>query len=244
MKRPPKAVSFDMDETLVDKEPTGVLAFIEYCGRFGLPVERHHFAQIERFRQKYFADTTKIGELINGMGSKAFWLHYNSLVLEDVLGFAPAEQVVELLTATFAREYRPRVYILDDVRHTLKFLKDRDIPMAIITTRNVGLDLGINLGKVEHELEDLGVAKFFSRIVGLSSSGETKPHSSVFIETAAALNVSISELLHVGNDYYSDYQGALNSGAQAALLDRHEIFDGVPGQIRTMDHIFSLWQNI
>ncbi|MCB9469927.1 MAG: HAD hydrolase-like protein [Candidatus Obscuribacterales bacterium] len=226
---------------MIDKKPTGVLAFIEYSSRVGIPVEEKHFSTIERFRQKYFSDGAAVSEAIKSMGAKAFWLHYNSLVLSEVLGYKPEDELVETLTATFAKEYRPEVFMFDDVRSTLKSLKEKGIPMGIITTRAAGVDLGLNLGKVEQELEALGVADYFSFIIGVSPSGETKPHPSVFREAADSASVDISELLHVGNDFYADYQGALASGAQAALLDRHTLFSDVANRIENMEDILSFW---
>jgi FMN phosphatase YigB (HAD superfamily) len=237
--KPPLAVSFDLDETLIDKEPTGTLAFIDYCSNAGLPVQRHHFAVIEKFRQKYFADSAAVSQSIAAKGSKTFWLHYNSLVLHEVLGYTPEISLIEALTEKFTKEYRPRVLMFDDVRETLKRLKELGIPMGIITTRNAGVDLGINLGKVEHELADLGVAEYFSFIIGLSPTGQAKPHASVFAAAAAAVKVSIEELLHVGNDIYADYEGALEAGAQGALLDRHELFTDVTGRISSMNSILT-----
>lgn len=236
-RKPPKAVSFDMDETLIDKEPTGTLAFIEYCNNAGLPVQRQHFAVIEKFRQKYFANSAFVSKLIAATGSKAFWLHYNSLVLKEVLGFTPEVSLIEALTERFAKEYKPRIFMFDDVRETLKTLKEFGIPMGIITSRYEGGDLGINLGKVEHELADLGVTEYFSFVIGLSPTGQTKPHASVFEAAADSAKVNLGELLHVGNDFYADYEGALNAGAQGALLDRHELFTDVPGRITSMTSI-------
>jgi len=237
----PLAVSFDMDETLIDKEPTGTLAFMDYCREAGLPVERQHFAVIEKFRQKYFSDGASVSKAIALMGSKGFWLQYNGLVLEAALGYLPENDLVESLTETFAAKYRPRVFMFDDVRSTLKRLKELEIPMGIITTRNAGVDLGLNLGKVEQELADLGVAQYFSFIIGVSSSGQTKPHASVFNDAAEGLKVSVQDLLHVGNDFYADYEGALNAGAQGLLLDRHELYLDSAGRIDNMEQILSRW---
>lgn len=238
----PLAVTFDMDETLIDKTPTGTLAFIDFCQHYGIPLQRSHHRQIERFRQRYFSDGESIKQSLESMGSKAFWLNYNRLLLVDVLGYEPENSLMESVGAAFTREYRPKVFMHDDVRDTLKKLKNLGIPIGIITTRNAGFDLGLDLGKVEQELEDLDVASYFTFVIGTSPSGQTKPHRSVFDAAAKSVNVPLQNLLHIGNDFYADYQGALDAGAQALLLDRNEFFEEVPGRICSMTEIFSLFE--
>jgi len=238
--KPSAAISFDLDETLIERDPPESKLFIEICQSAGIPLDDSHFNQIERFRQQFFSDMEFVSERFRRLGGKAFWQEYNRSVVGYLTSKVPNNRQIREITGTFQTSYDPKTTICPDVLNTLLVLSERNLPLGVLTSRPAWANLGIKLPSLAFELNKLGLSKFFSFKIDLLPGGFLKPHHKVFQSAASASGIRLEQLLHVGNDLYSDYMGATTAGAQAVLLDRHGAFPEVFCRISSMEELLFL----
>src|SRR5262249_49559239 len=70
-----------------------------------------------------------------------------------------------------------------------------------------------------------------------SEVGWRKPDPRFFAALGAATDLAAEQILHVGDDPENDYQGAINAGLQALLLDQALKSPGFAGP-----HLRQLWE--
>lgn len=111
--------------------------------------------------------------------------------------------------------------VFDDVHPTLERLRVLGVPLGGIS------NFDERLPSILHEL---GLRDYLDVLTTSWSHGEAKPDASIFHATFAALQASAGrtklkpgvyeDVLHVGDDFKRDYEGARAAGAQARLLCR------------------------
>jgi len=74
--------------------------------------------------------------------------------------------------------------------------------------------------RIEEILIALNLSIWFDSVVFSSRTGAAKPHPGIYRRAMAELEIEPHEMLHVGDSYTRDWQGARDAGAQALLLDR------------------------
>lgn len=236
----PLAVSLDLDGTIIEKTPPGAIAFLDCCLRLGLPVTRDCFRTVERIYQRYFANKSRVQRRVLQLGIEGFWRNYNHLVLRMLLGSSVEPLDVDLITKKFAESYSPDISVSEDTRFTLETLRKRRIPLCIITDRNV-----IFRGSVDprDDLCAMGLIGYFDFILGGTPGGASKPDPTIFMSAASRFGVNVRNLVHLGDDFYSDYQAALRAGARGLLLDRHQVYPEVPGTISRLSDVLDLFSH-
>lgn len=101
---------------------------------------------------------------------------------------------------------RQRVVLFDDVLPALEWLSSR-FPIAAITNGNSNLGL-------------IGLAHFFPITIAAKEAGVAKPDPEIFHMASRALGVAPSQMLHIGDDWQLDVEGAYSAGLQAAWIVR------------------------
>ena len=74
-------------------------------------------------------------------------------------------------------------------------------------------------GIVHARMERMDIRQYISVVLTSDRHGEPKPSSSIFHAAAQQLWVRPGAVLHVGNSYTTDYQGAHGAGMRAVLVD-------------------------
>lgn len=77
-------------------------------------------------------------------------------------------------------------------------------------------------------LDALGVSAFFERLVGLDTTGVSKPHEKPFLEAARLAGASVAECLSVGDRYDIDIALPLEMGMGGILVDGVEDVYALP----------------
>jgi FMN hydrolase / 5-amino-6-(5-phospho-D-ribitylamino)uracil phosphatase len=103
---------------------------------------------------------------------------------------------------------RQRVTLFDDARPALEFLAAR-FPLVSVSNGNA-------------DLQRIGLGGFFRASICAREFGVGKPDPRIFHAAAGALDVTVGDVLHVGDDTTLDMLGALNAGMQAAWVNRTE----------------------
>lgn len=104
---------------------------------------------------------------------------------------------------------RQKVEFYDDVLPALSWLAAR-FPLVAVTNGTADLALA-------------GCSAFFRASLSARAFGAAKPHASIFHQAARCVSVRPDQMLHVGDDFELDVQGALSAGLQAAWLVRNQV---------------------
>ncbi len=111
---------------------------------------------------------------------------------------------------------RQKVALFDDALPALEWLAAR-FPVVALTNGNADLS---RLGR--HEPGDLGLARYFSGAVSARAFGVAKPHPSIFLEACRVAGHPPEQVLHVGDDWALDVEGAMSANMQVAWLNRQK----------------------
>lgn len=106
----------------------------------------------------------------------------------------------------------------------LKYLNSNNVPMGIITNKNIKLD------EFRGYLEKADLLKFFDTIILSSDGFANKPYNDMFIEGITRTQLSPNSLLYVGNNYLKDIITATKNGYQTAYQINDNIgyeFNGI-----------------
>jgi putative hydrolase of the HAD superfamily len=206
-----RGITFDAGGTLLAPWPSVGDVYAEVARRHGVNVEAADLT--ERFRKAW-----------RGRGAFQYALKsWEQLVDETFEGLCapPSGTFFPELYEAFAKPAAWRVY--DDVWATLEGIRDRGLPMAIISNWDERL---LPL------LKKMGLAEFFSAFLISNHVGACKPDPKIFQAASMALNVPAANLLHVGDSQSEDFDGSRAAGFQGVLVDYSS--EGLRRPIRTV----------
>jgi len=200
-----RAVLFDLDDTLFDREGTQgpLLDFIMQS----LP---DLFAGIDRREAAnafYVADAVGLDEFNAQASEDAVRLTRGRTFLR-MLGLPEkyAGRIVELYLDNYARIGKP----VDGARAVLTTLAGR-YKLGLISNGFVDIQ--------RQKLDALGVTELFDCVVFSSEVGIQKPAPEIFHYAAALLSCKPEACLYVGNSYEHDMVGSHDAGMQACWFN-------------------------
>lgn len=185
----PKLIIFDFDGTLCDTRENIIIAFRATMERLGLPLRSEE------------ACAATIG----------LTLHDGFVELYPTLPEAEILRCVESYRAIFAERRKELIPALfPNVRETLQRLYNEGYVLTVASSR---LTDSLMLFMREHRIEGL-----FSYVVGSDSVTHHKPHPEPALKTLAALGISASDAIMVG-DMPVDIAMAHSAGVKAVGVD-------------------------
>lgn len=226
-----KAVLFDVDDTLFDREIAQAIAleilvkrFPELLGAFDMPRLKEAWQESDRLATAEF-ETNTPSEMLRDARSKEFL---------KLLGL-PQDYVNEI-TLTYYDTY-PTIYV--------------PIPGAVALvqklrpTYKIGIISNSYVDVQHRKLDTLGIRNLFSCIVLSEDIGIRKPDPRIFHHAAGLLQLPPAECLYVGDSYRNDVAGSRSAGMPSCWFNRgNHTPPGLPAapdfQIRTLDEIEKL----
>jgi len=196
-----KAVTFDVGGTLIEPWPSVghvYSAVAAELGYSGLSAEKLNEAFVRAWKLKQNFDY-----------SLRAWFALVEEVFVPQLSPPLSQKLFESLYQRFTDRAVWRVY--DDVRPTLKRLRQRGYRLAVISNWDE---------RLKPLLIDLQLSDYFETIVVSVDVGATKPSPKIFDHTLAVLNLPATAVLHVGDSVDEDIVGPQQCGISALLLDR------------------------
>ncbi|WP_414045564.1 HAD family hydrolase [Macrococcus equi] len=193
-----KAIIFDLDGTLLDREQS-LRLFLD--------------DQFERLRE-YFTQVQK-DDFIN------YFIEY------DAHGYVKKDRVykalIDQLNIQFVDE---KDLLMDYDMNYPKFATGfPDVKEIISRLQNRGYKLGIiTNGKVEHQryiIDVLGIEKYVLEILISEAVGHRKPDPEIFMMMCDKLGVTPQECLFVGDHPMNDIEAPHNLGMQTVFKDNH-----------------------
>lgn len=211
-----KHLSFDLWLTLIKSNP-------EFKNRRNLLFKEYF--NIDKPIEEVAASIRKFDVLTNSINEKAgknfdtFEIYY--LILDHLgldIEFFDRTHLAEFYTLTedLLLQYKP-VLLQDNIPDFLEKLHSEGVTMNILS--NTAFIKGSALRKV---IAHYGLDKYFSFQLYSDETGYSKPspqmYQLAYDEISRIGNIEKSEVLHVGDNKVSDYNGALAFGFNAYLL--------------------------
>jgi HAD superfamily hydrolase (TIGR01549 family) len=109
-------------------------------------------------------------------------------------------------------------YVYPDVPDTLRELKAAGYPLAVVSNWQCGLS---------HYCAELGIRDAFDHVVVSAEFGCEKPDARIFREACSLLGKPPDRVLHIGDTFTDDVEGARAAGLHAVLLCRQDQPDDV-----------------
>ncbi|GGD30996.1 phosphoglycolate phosphatase [Franconibacter pulveris 1160] len=186
-----RGVAFDLDGTLVDSAPG--LAYAVDSALYALELPQAGEPRV----------ITWIGNGADVLVQRALkWAREEKAAQRIAAGKPaldamdiPEEEQARMLRKLFDRYYGEVVeessFLFPDVEQTLHALHDNGMPMALVTNKPTPF--------VAPLLEALGIAKFFTVIIGGDDVTNKKPHPEPLLMVLEKLGLAAPELLFVGD---------------------------------------------
>ncbi|MEX0606969.1 MAG: HAD-IA family hydrolase [Halofilum sp. (in: g-proteobacteria)] len=205
MRVTPRALSFDLDDTLwaceevIDRAERAVYAWL--VARHPRITDEYDREAMRRLRWELAGERPHLAVDLTALRRASLEWHARRAGYADDAGQELAQQGV----AVFLAE-RNRVSPYADVRPVLERLA-RAYPLIALTNGNA-------------DVHATGLGDLFSLSLSAGDVGAAKPDPAMFHAACDALSVRPGELIHVGDDPLRDVHAARRFGARAVWLNR------------------------
>ncbi|TCJ98025.1 putative hydrolase of the HAD superfamily [Volucribacter psittacicida] len=194
-------ISFDLDDTLYDNRPVitqAEQAFVDYLAQR---------SGITHINLAYWQD----------------WKHrveqQNPLLCEDVVQWR-RETLRQLLQAHQQSAVEIEKIIADSLHQFVLWRHQISLPEQSIEVLNQLAEkyaiVALTNGNVEPA--KIGLPQFRLVLRG-GEHGRAKPHQDLFYQACEHFNIAPQQLLHIGDNLFTDVQGAIQAGCQAVWLN-------------------------
>jgi putative hydrolase of the HAD superfamily len=196
-----KAVTFDVGGTLIEPWPSVGHVYAEVAARHGLknlsPEQINSRFKAAWKNREHFDYT------------RQDWARLVDEVFGEPIATAPGGTFFADLYERFAN---PDVWrIFEDVEPTLNALASRGIRLAVISNWDE---------RLRGLLRRLNLSRYFEAFAISCEVGFTKPSRFIFQQAAVDLDLRPSAILHVGDSFELDIEGAKAAGFQALRIHR------------------------
>ena len=217
-----KVALFDLDDTLVDQGGAARAALLGWLPELGLDLDdpeelvvawtsiaEEHYARYQR-REITFAEQRR-------------------LRVCEFLGVDATDVEADEIFAGYLSRYEQAWTAFDDAAPALRRVRDAGLVAAVLTN-----------GDSAHQrlkLERTGLAEHVDVVVASDDLPAGKPDPRSYAGACEILGVVPDDVLMIGNDVEKDYQGPLDAGLGAVLLDRADRHPEIVDRIRTLDDV-------
>ncbi len=220
-------ILFDFDGTLTYQSPTSLDIMFTLLDEQKIPIADTAQRRTLQFVYQYWANSDDLVQDIDMFGkfSPDYWVQYLSRKL--VAAGLAEEQAADLspvLQPLLEERYQPKKMVLDDVKPTLKKLKNQGYVLGLVTNRS---------DPVDEELEEYGFIPFFDFYFAAGEIDIWKPDPGIFEHALNLAGSKSEESTYIGDNYYTDVIGARNAGIYPILYDPRSVFPDADCQVIT-----------
>lgn len=219
-----RAITFDAAGTLVEANPSVGAIYAEIGRAHGLPVEDAVLQ--DRFRTAFKASPARART--DEQAEKAYWQALAAGVFAPWADAARFDALFPELWETFAeaRRWRP----CGDVAGVLTLLAERGFRLAVLSNWDA---------RLHRVIEGHGWRSHFAGVYISSELGAEKPDRAVFDRVGTELGCAPAQILHVGDSWTHDVEGARAAGWHAAWLDHRGATPAKPGvlHLRSLEEL-------
>lgn len=196
-----RAVTFDVGHTLIEPRDSVGNIYAEIAARHGRPGLSP--AELDR---RFLTVLQARGGAVN---TRADWAEIVDDTFVGLISPAPSETFFPELFERFAQASEWRIY--DDVRPTLKELARLGIRLGIISNWD---------DRLRPLLAALELAPHFEVTMVSAEFGCSKPAREIFDSAAKLFGLPPDEILHVGDNWNADVEGARAVGFRSVQIMR------------------------
>ncbi len=209
----PRAVFFDMDDTLLDGHTAMTIAWETVCHDASSPLgcdpEKLRLA-IRREASAFWKDESIVGH----------WRLDLDGARENVVGRALAAEgldtsLAHTIALDYARLHREHLRPFDDAFGTLEAVRAAGLRAGLITNGPRPLQ--------RDKIERFGIERYMDVIVIEGEFGLGKPERAVFDYALSAVGAEPAGAWHIGDNLYADVGGAVAAGLHAAWIHRDRL---------------------
>lgn len=231
MTHPYKAVFFDLDDTLLLRTPTPAGAFVIFARSMNIHVDWATERRVKLWTHRYWGEDKQIREDKSRFHTDTdFWLNYNKQLLEVVEVTTNLSQQARLSLNWFDEHYDPHVEIAPGSYKVLATLKEAGYRLGLISNRP---------DPVDETVTKLGLEGIFDIMVAAGEVGYWKPDPAIFAYALSQLNgIQAEDCVYIGDNYFSDGQGAARAGWVPILFDPEGLYENIPyHRIKRIDEL-------
>jgi putative hydrolase of the HAD superfamily len=206
----PRAIFFDMDDTLLDAVNANVIAWETVCAevapRLGCDAEKLR-TTIRKEGGAFWKDESLVGHWrVDLEGARA-------LVIEKALASLELEtSLAKRMAADYSCIHREHLKPFDDAFETLDAVRAAGRHVGMITNGPAALQ--------RDKIERFGIEPYMDVIVIEGEFGRGKPDPAVFRHALSTVGVDAADAWHVGDNLYADIGGAQGVGMQGVWIHR------------------------
>ena len=208
---PVKALSFDLDDTLYSNREHMVAAdaamntyFNKVLTAHGLPEQDYSAKFWWPYRQEVVKQTHAIKHDVTQARFVIYRHALRQLGLDEALASELAKQALN-----YFLQQRSSFHVGEQVQEFLAKLTTK-FPLVAITNGNV-------------DVERVGLSPYFQHTFMAGSGNLQKPDSDMFYQACRVLEITPTQLLHVGDCGRADIFGAMRAGCQSAWLNQYDV---------------------
>ena len=213
-----RAIFFDLDGTLRHNLPSSGEVFADYASQLGLRVSHEDRLRGMRWEHYYWANSIdlKADKEIYPEENQDFWKNYCRRQLV-ALGASnrQLEEFAPKVSQYMNDSYHPKSVVPDDVLQLLSRLQQAGYSMAVISNREK---------PYQQEIESLGIASYFVFSMAGGEVNAWKPEPDIFFHACKRMDITPSQAIYVGDNYFADVVGSRRAGLQPVLYDPRGIF--------------------
>lgn len=212
----PSAVFLDFGDTLVGTEPL-------YIERLRQSFENIGVIKTYEEMEKAYLDAdwrSAVALLKREPFPQDAWQGMFAAIMGESLGLGHnAKELMTLLAREMTR-IKPVRRLIEGVENFLKFSKERNIRMAVLSN---------NDGRTREKCRSVGIEDYFEEVLDSTLEKITKPNPAFFINALERMKLEPEEVLHVGDLLGCDVMGAQKAGIAAALFQIRDYKPEVDG---------------
>jgi len=196
-----QAVTFDVGGTLIELWPSVGHVYAEVAASHGFPNLSH-----EELQRRFAAAFRRQARSIHSFGE---WAEIVDETFAGLVVELPSRTFFPELYQRFAQAAAWRIY--PDVEPTLAGLAKCGLKLGVVSNWD---------DRLRPLLKALGLDRNLETIVVSCEIGVSKPAPEMFRKAADQLGVSPHRILHVGDSFEMDVQGARAAGLKALQIER------------------------
>jgi len=212
MTHPPKAILFDLDDTLISFDGVSVPVWQACCAetvaRFHLPVSPQALWDAVRARKDWFwsdPERHRIGRLDNGAAQRG-------IVADAMAGLGLEDtEAAHFLADSYAIKRQEAVCLFPRSLETLAVLRTRGVRLALLTNGTAG--------EQRRKIERFGLEPYFERILIEGELGFGKPDRRFFLLALEQMGLLPREAWMVGDNLSWEIVPARELGLTAIWND-------------------------
>jgi len=210
-----KSVLFDLGGTLITYR---VDPFVELEKKISSEIEKLLYQNGYKISENfYFALKTRLWKewkQKSGMTGAEFRLEefLCHLLRELSIQENAIEKLIPPIVEIIYKHDLKNIVLKPDARKVLNELRTMRLKLGIITNSSYSQH------HIEGILQRLKIAPYFSIVLVSSKEKVAKPHPEIFKKALDRLGIAAQEAVFVGNDLYSDIEGAKKAGIMPILI--------------------------